>query len=66
MYNHNRDKSHFEEKVLEIENLAQRIATKHLLYGTAGMFFETQQLVAHLRRGDRVALLDLVRRDSIT
>ena len=49
MYNHNRDKSHFEEKVLEIENLAQRIATKHLLYGTAGMFFETQQLVAHLR-----------------
>ena len=50
MYNHNRDKSHFEEKVLEIENLAQRIATKHLLYGTAGMFFETQQLVAHLRR----------------
>jgi hypothetical protein len=49
MYNHNRDKSHFEEKVLEIENLA-RIATKHLLYGTAGMFFETQQLVAHLRR----------------
>ncbi|MGY6230709.1 DUF4225 domain-containing protein [Enterobacter asburiae] len=50
MYNHNRDKSHFEEKVLEIENFAQRIATKHLLYGTAGMFFETQQLVAHLRR----------------
>ena len=50
MYNHNRDKSHFEEKVLEIENLAQRIATKHLLYDTAGMFFETQQLVAHLRR----------------
>lgn len=50
MYNHNREKSHFEEKVSAIENLAQRIATKHLLYGTSGMFFETQQLVTRSRR----------------
>jgi hypothetical protein len=65
MYNHNRDKSHFEEKVLEIENLAQRIATKHLLYGTAGMFFDSTTCCSP-EKGDRVALLDLVRRDSIT
>ena len=45
MYNHNRDKSHFEEKVLEIENFAQRIATKHLLYGTAGMFLKLNNLL---------------------
>lgn len=50
MYNHNREKSLFEEKVLEIENLAQRTAAKHLLYGTSGMFFETQQRVDNLKR----------------
>ncbi len=50
MYNHNRDKSHFESKALEIENIAQRIATKHLLYGTSAMFFEVQQLVSRIRR----------------
>ncbi|MCG3098728.1 DUF4225 domain-containing protein [Enterobacter sp. DRP3] len=50
MYNHNRDKNQFEKKAQEIDNLAQRIATKHLLYGTAGMFFEIQQLVGQVRR----------------
>lgn len=45
MYNHNREKGHFEEKVLEIEKLAQRIATKHLLYGTSGIFFELNNLL---------------------
>lgn len=50
MYNHNRDKSNFEHKTHEIETLTQRIATKHLLYGTSGMFFETQQLIGHVRR----------------
>lgn len=44
MYNHNRDKV-ISKKVLEIENLAQRIATKHLLYGTAGMFLKLNNLL---------------------
>lgn len=50
MYNHNRDKSQFEHKVREIEHLTEQISAKHLLYGTSGMFFETQQLVGRLKR----------------
>lgn len=50
MYNHNRDKSHFEHKIREIELLAEQIAAKHILYGTSNLFFEIQQLVGNLKR----------------
>lgn len=42
MYNHNRDKSHFEHKIREIELLTEQIAAKHILYGTSNLFFEIQ------------------------
>ncbi|MDA4833873.1 hypothetical protein [Enterobacter hormaechei] len=50
MYNHNRDKSHFEHKIREIELLTEQIAAKHILYGTSNLFFEIQQLVGNLKR----------------
>lgn len=49
MYNHNRDKSHFEHKIREIELLTEQIAAKHILYGTSNLFFEIQQLVGNLK-----------------
>lgn len=44
MYNHNRDKSHFEHKIREIELLAEQIAAKHILYGTSNLFLKSNSL----------------------